>query len=393
MKDTQEDIQEGNVTVLDPEVSLIRGGPFYRAQCKARLILPRQWNLGRRVIFAVALGWIPVVLLTALFRSGALGTLLTDYRVTSRMLIAVPILLLGQVLMESRFRMIVSQVREDLVAPQNWRGFDGTIAGLMRLRDSVLPELAIASLVCLLIGLTFNERTGLASLWAVEGAHLTPAGLYYALVSRFIYQFLVGLGLWKWMLWTFFIFKMSRMKLQLRASHPDKHAGLGFLGMSVVAFAPVALAISAAVGATWRHEILYDGARLMSFKFPAIALLILAMLVAVGPLVLFVPKLAALRRKGILEYGSLAQLHSSEFHEKWILHRKGHEAEFLAAPEISSLTDLASSFHNIEEMKPVPVGKGSLLTPALSVVIPMLPAIAAVIPLKIILKSLLEAMK
>ena len=159
----------------------------------------------------------------------------------------------------------------------------------------------------------------------------------------------MGLCLWKWLLWTFFLFKLSRMKLQLMVSHPDKHAGIGFLGMSTVAFAPIAFAVAAAVGATWRYEILYAGAHLLSFKMPAILLLVLVLLIAVGPLLFFVPKLAPLRRKGILQYGSLAHLHSTEFHDKWILHRKGHEAEFLAAPEISSLTDLASSFQNIED--------------------------------------------
>jgi hypothetical protein len=385
--------REGNVAVLDPEVSLIRGGPFYRAQLRTRLILPRQWNLGRRLIFAVALGWIPLVILTALFQPGTVVALLTDYRVASRMLIAVPVLLLGQILMESKFRMIVSQVREDLIAPPDLPRFDETVGWLIRLRDSMLPELAIAALVCLHIALSFTGKISLGGPWAIEGAYLSPAGWYYTVVSQLIYQFLVGLCLWKWLLWTFFLFKLSRMNLQLMVSHPDKHAGIGFLGMSTVAFAPVAFAVAAAVGATWRYEILYAGAHLMSFKLPAILLLVLVVLIAVGPLLFFVPKLAPLRRKGILQYGSLAHLHSTEFHDKWILHRKGRELEFLSAPEISSLTDLASSFHNIEEMKPLPLDKGSLVAPFLAVAIPMLPAILAQIPVKVILKSLLEAMK
>jgi hypothetical protein len=390
-------IPGGNVAVLDPDVSLIRGGPFYDAQIRARLIRPHQWNLGRRVIFAVAIGWVPLVLLTALFAPGAVAALLTDYKVASRMLIAVPILLLGQVLMESKFRTIVSQAREDLVALADMPRFDEILATLTRLRDSVLPELAIAVLVCLHIALSVSGKIGLAGAWAAEGAQtvarLTPAGWYYILVSQLIYQFLVGVCLWKWLLWTFFVFRLSRMKLQLMVSHPDKHAGMGFLGMSTLAFAPVAFAITAAVGATWRYQILYTGAHLMSFKLPAIVLLVLVVLIAVGPLLFFVPKLAPLRRKGILQYGSLAHLQSSEFHDKWILNRKGHELELLAAPEISTLTDLAASFQNIEDMKAIPLDKGSLLAPAIAVVIPLLPAVMAQIPLKVILKSLLEAMK
>src|SRR5277367_4224167 len=371
----------------DAAVSLIRGGPFYRAQLKTRLIRPHQWNIGKRIIFAVAIGWVPLLLMTALFQPGAVVVLLTDYKVSSRMLIAVPVLLLGQVLMESRFRTVVTQTRKDLVAPADWPRFDATIVRFIQLRDSILPEFAITVLASLIVGDLFTQRTGLSGAWAVQGpqlsiaTHLTPAGLYYGLVSRMIYAFLVGINLWKWLLWTFFLFRLSRMNLCLMASQPDKHAGAGFLGMSAMAFAPIAFAAAAAVGASWRYEILHAGAHIANFKLPAFILLVVVALVALGPLAFFAPKLAALRRKGILEYGSLAHLHSTEFHEKWILHREGHEAEFLAAPEVSTLTDLASSFQNVEDMKPLLLNKGSLVVLILAVGIPMMPAVTAEIPL------------
>jgi hypothetical protein len=92
-----------------------------------------------------------------------------------------------------------------------------------------------------------------------------------------------------------------------------------------------------------------------------------------------------------LEYGPLAQLLSSEFREKWILHREGREAEFLNASEISCLTDLSSSYENIEAMQPFPLDKGSLIVLGLSVLIPLLPTVLAEIPLQVILKSLIQA--
>lgn len=119
----------------------------------------------------------------------------------------------------------------------------------------------------------------------------------------------------------------------------------------------------------------------------------MTLLIAAGPFAFFVPKLAPLRRRGILEYGSLAQIHSTEFHDKWILHRAGREPDLLNAPEVSTLTDLASSYQNVELMKPFPLDKGSLVTLVVALVIPILPAITAQVPLKVILKNLLEAMK
>lgn len=45
---------------------------------------------------------------------------------------------------------------------------------------------------------------------------------------------------------------------------------------------------------------------------------------------------------GILEYGTLGQLHSVDFHKMWILNRACDEAEFLTVPESSTLIDYAS---------------------------------------------------
>jgi len=148
--------------------------------------------------------------------------------------------------------------------------------------------------------------------------------------------------------------------------------------------APVMFAVAAAIGSNWRYQILAKGAHLANFKLEAAALLIIVLLIAIGPLVLFVPKLAAVRRQGILDYGTLGQLHSMDFHVKWILKRTGHEEEFLTAPEISSLTDYGSSYENIEKMQPFPVDKRAFIALALAVALPMLPVLLAEVPLKVV---------
>jgi hypothetical protein len=223
--------------------------------------------------------------------------------------------------------------------------------------------------------------------------HLTAAGWYGVVLCTPIFQFLLGLGLWRWLLWTIFAFTLSRTNLKLVPTHPDQHGGLGFLGMTSAAFAPIALSATAVIAATWRNEILYHGAHLTNFKLPAIVLVALITLVAFGPLAFFVPRLAGLRRKGILEYGILGQLHSTEFHEKWILHRAGHETEFLVASESSTLNDYGDAYDKINNMSPFLVDKGGLYTLAAAVLIPALPMILAEIPIGVVLSDLLKALR
>lgn len=78
---------------------------------------------------------------------------------------------------------------------------------------------------------------------------------------------------------------------------------------------------------------------------------------------------------------------------KWIRHRAGYEREFLAAPEVSTLIDLASSYQNIQKMQTLPFDKSSIVVLAVSFAVPMLSVILAEVPLATVVKDLLQALK
>ena len=378
------------------EVSLVRGGPSYRVQHAIGLVRPTEWNLGRRISFLIVVGWLPLFVLTALFNREGLVSLIRDYRVHARLLVAVPVLLVGELLMESRFRAVVGHLRRaGLLNELELAHVDEVIAALIRAHDSFVPEFII---VLLLIVHTATSYKGLvdATPWLsrASGAeiHLTAAGWYIVVVSSSIFQFLLGLALWKWLLWTYFAFKLSQRNLKLVPTHPDGHGGLGFLGLTSAAFAPIAFSATAVIAATWREEILHHGARLIDYRLPAIILVSLTALIALGPLAFFVPRLAGVRRKGILECGILGQIHSAEFHQKWIVHRAGHEAEFLVAPESTTLANYGRAYETIENMNAFPADKGALYTLAAAIAIPALPAILAEIPFAVVLSDLLKTL-
>lgn len=385
-------------TSAPAEVSFIRGGPFYRIQQALGLIAPNQWKLGSRVTCVLAVAWLPLLLITIIVNPRGLYSFLVEYRLHSRLLIAIPALLVGDLFMESRFQAVLAHIRRAaLLGVTDQEYMDEVLGTLMRARDAPLPELAI---LVLLIVHTATSYRGLVldpTPWLGQGSgadlHLTVAGWYAVFLSAPLFQFLVGLGLWKWLLWTFFAFKLSRRNLKLVATHPDEHGGLGFLGLTASAFAPVAFAATTVIGATWRYDILHHGAHLMDYRLDAIVLVVILGFIALGPLLFFVPCLAALRRRGILEYGILGQIHSTEFHEKWILHRAGHEAEFLQAPDSSTLANFGRSYEMVQQLKPFPADLGSLYTLAAAVAIPALPVILAVVPLAVVLRDLLHALR
>ena len=381
-------------TSADSYVSLVRGGPFYRVQEAMRLIGPDRWNLGRRIIFAIAVGWLPLVLITLLSDPRAVPGLLTDYPVNVRMLVGVPVLLVGQRVMEATFRTMVGQIRAaGLLSTSELQQMDQAIAKLARLRDSVIPELAIVVLAYAHVARAAVSYQGMARPWMINGMHGTAAGWYYVLVSQLLYQLLLGISLWKWLLWSLFLFRLSKLDLQLVPTHPDRHGGIGFVGLSPMAIVPTIFVAVTSIGATWRTAILRQGVHLMSFKPYGVALAVAILILSMGPLVLLVPKLLQLRLRGLLEYGILGHLQGTDFHKKWVMSRAGHEEEFLTAPDSSTVTDFGTTYQTIENMQPFLFDRGAFVAIILAFAIPMLPVVLAEIPFSAVLKGLLDAVK
>lgn len=380
------------------ELSLFCGGPLYRLQVALHLIRYPQWNLARRALCLLAISWMPLVIITAWLRPEDLSGLLKDYLVYSRVVIALPVLLIGQLLMETRFRVVIEHVREaQLVSDEDQHKLDSVIASLTRLRDSALPEMLIAASIFTEVVIIGPSRLITGPAWAVSrgstATHLTAAGWYYLLVSVLIYQFLVLLGFWKWFVWSYFLYRLSRMDLRIVATHPDLHGGLGFLGLAPVAFIPIAAAISLAVGAVWRYEILHTTASLASYLVSAIALVVVIFMFELAPLCFFVWKLSVLRQRAILEYGVLAQVHATDFHKKWISRREDGGKELSEVPNVTVLADFDVLYSNIKRMQPLPVDRNTLIGLALGVLVPLLPAVLAEIPLRVLVKELIVAVR
>lgn len=382
----------------DDDVSLFRGGPFYRAQAFIRLIGPGRWNLGRRVALILAIAWLPLVILTAMFSRENLVGLLRNYMVYSRIVVAVPVLLIGQYLMDDRSCSIVSHIRKaKLLAGDDLGKLNSMMAVLRRLRDSVFPELLIVVIIFVELAFAWKSKLPTAPDFAVyrDGgvARLTPAGWYYGLVSLFIYQFLLALNLWKWLVWSFVLVRLSRMNLNLVATHPDAHGGLGFLGLSAAGFTPIAFAVSCAIGGDWRDRILHYGASLSNFRLPAIILFVLMFMFALLPLGFFVTRLTLLRKTAMLDYGVLAQSQVVDFQEKWLSGRESNRDPQSTSQEVSALADLTVAYGHIKRMRPFPGDVGTLVGLALATAAPLFPVVLAEIPFSVIVKGLFEAVK
>ncbi len=375
-------------------ISLIRGGAFYSVEVKAGLIHPRTWDLQRRVPLAVAIAWLPLAILAA--TTGGfddLRALLLDYRVYSRAFIAIPLLLIAQLTMETRFREMAQHFLDaNIIRITDLSRFREIMQRTRRLRDWKLPELFIIIAVYVQIGYLVESGRVASAAWAVDAGSgaMTPAGYYAMLVTQALFLTLIAIALWKWLIWVDVLRQISRMHLQLDATNGDATGGLGFLSEIPRAFVPVVLGLSAVAGANWRAQILSGQLTLDFLKWPAAALAVILLLIFFLPLALFTPALLREKRLSTRVYGSMQHLVSLQFRRKWTP-RHQNVTELLDGPDVSSLADLSASFKNIEQMVAFPFRKSTCIAFLVALALPMIPVITTRIPLKQIMQGLFDA--
>ncbi len=383
------------------EFSLVLGGPLYQLLLRTRLARPHLDLLQRRVVAITLVAWLPLLVLSAL-EGRAFGLVgipfLKDLDAQVRLLVALPLLILAEKIIHERLRPAVTLfVEKGIVRPEDRPRFDEIVSSTMRWRNSVVLELGLLAFVFTVGHTLWAESVALhGETWFVRptgsGRTLSRAGLWYAWISLPIFQFILFRWWYRLILWCRFLFLVSRLDLDLSPSNPDRAGGLGYLGTSTAAFAPFLVAQSALVSAMVASRILQQGAQLQDFKLELGGALAFALLQALGPLMVFAPKLLGAKRRGLREYGLLADRYVKEFDRKWIHGGAAPAEPLVGSADIQSLADLANSCDVVRGMRPFPFGKETVIQLVVTVVLPGLPLVLTVIPLEELVKRLLGAL-
>ena len=365
------------------EFSLVLGGPLYQIWRRLFLSGPALELLARRMIGIPVVAWLPLLILTA-YQGLAVGhavavPFLYDIEVHARYLLAIPMLLIAEIIVHQRIRGIVRQfIETGIVTSEILPGFQAAIASTMRLRNSMFFELIMVVFVFGFGWTIWQGAKGLASsTWyaIADGAQyrLTPAGVWYVHVSIPIFQFLLFRWYFRLLVWFVFLKRVSRLPLRLTPTHPDRAGGLGFLGLGAHAFVPVILAQSVVLSAVIGSRILFQGKTLVAFQYEIVAFVILQLLFVLGPPCVFMKTLLGLKRQGRREYGILAARYTSEFHEKWIQGAAPPGEPLLGSSDIQSLADLGNAHETLRGMRLVPFPRDFVVQIAVAALLPILP--------------------
>jgi len=386
----------------DPgDFSLVLGGPLFQLWQRAHLSGNALQMVRRRIVVLVLVSWLPLLVLSIAeghaWGGGVALPFFRDIEVHARLLLAIPLLIAAELVVHQRMRLVVRQFLDRGLIPDAARArFDTAIASAMRLRNSLTAEVLLIALVYVFgVGLLWRAQVALdVASWyghSVDGwLHPSLAGWWMGCISLPLFQFLLLRWYFRLFIWTRFLWQVSRIELNIMPTHPDRSGGLGFLAMVSNAFAPLLAAQGVLLAGLMANRIFYAGATLLDFKLELIGLVTFMLFAILGPLLVFTPQLAAAKRNGLREYGTLAQRYVREFDQKWVRGGAPAGEPLIGSADIQSLADMGNSFEVLKGMRLAPFTLQTILQLAVTTLLPVLPLALTMVSLEELLSRLLK---
>src|SRR5262249_30063009 len=289
------------------DFSPVLGGPIYQLLRRSHLSGDALELLYRRIVVLTLVAWAPLFALALVAPASNRISFFHDIEVHVRFLIALPVLIAAERIVHSRIRAVARRfVEQRLTPPDALPHFHRAIESAVRLRNSVLIEIALLVVVYSAGLWVWNSRLayGTSTWYMMAGGrwNLTPAGYWYVFVSIPLLPFIMLRWDFRLFVWLRFLWHVSKLNLHLVPSHPDGRAGLGLLGRTVSAYSPILFAQGAMLCGLVASRIFYTGARLVSFKLQIAGFIVFFVFALLGPLLMFAPKMAAAKRKGLADY-------------------------------------------------------------------------------------------
>ena len=384
--------------------SLVKGGPVYRLFCRSGLCNQDLEPPFRRALVLASIVWLPLLLLTILggqFNSGVDIPFLSDIENHVRFLIALPLLLAGETfihrLLSPRIRNFVTR---NIVREADLPKFRAAIESAHRMRDSRAAEVVILLVVyavgAWIYGGWLASASAQSPTWYAtpDGSkwNLTLAGYWLIAISLPIFQFFLLRWYFRIIIWAVFLWRVSRLDLNLLATHSDGVAGIGFLNKCAYSFSYGLLAQGALLSGYIAGQAVHFGSDPRDHKLEAVGMLLLVLTSILAPLAVFAPRLISAKWDGGGVYGSLASRYTQSFDKKWIGEDSLNDEPLLGSQDIQALADLTNSYQVISNMRTVPFSTSDVLYFAGMTLAPLLPLLLFIFSLEDLVDRLIKVL-
>ncbi|HKX99894.1 MAG TPA: hypothetical protein VJL86_09280 [Steroidobacteraceae bacterium] len=379
--------------------SLTNCGPVDRALARVGLPSGDPPRLFVRAFLPAVLVWVPLLVLELVkppIEGGAAVSFFDDLSTHVRFLLVVPLLVLVEASIGRRTKQVASHfVEARLVSAADRPRFDALLRKAGRAFESAPVEAVIAGLAaCFVWSAVQNFRGDGLQFWfeemTPEGARLSAAGWWYV-IGSWLSSFLLLRWFWRYVVWCWFLQRLSRLDLQVLATHPDQSAGLGFVSFGHTAFAQLGFTVSCLVAGAIATRVLHEGASLLSYQWPLAAFVAISIALGLAPLAVFWRPLRMAKEAAVLVYGSFASKYIQDFHARWIGTQAG-ETPLESSGDVQGLADIGGSLDRVYDMRLLPISLKTAIAYAVAALAPMLPLLLLVMPLRDLLRLLMQAM-
>jgi len=374
-----------------PDFSLVLGGPLYQLYLRTRLAREPLELLHRRIIVITLWVWLPLAILTIVSGQAFGGVKVPfffDLDVHAKYLLGLPLLIAAELVIHRRLAPVPSLFLErGIISPEDRPRFDQILSSTRRLRNSVWIEVFLLIFVFTAGHVIWRNYTSLSiDTWyaaKIENAvRLTPAGYWYAFVSTPLFQFILFRWYFRLFLWYRFLWKVSRLNLQLLPNHPDRSGGLSFLGGMTLAFSIVLVAHTVILAGTLGNHIFHEGATLLNYKLEILGVILFLLLIVLTPLTFFLLLLRQMGRLGAKTYGTFASRYVRDFGNKWLGGQAPNAESPLGSSDIQSLADLANSYEVIGAIRSIPISRQTVVQMVILMAVPLFPLLLTMVPLE-----------
>lgn len=295
---------------------IARGGPFHELQRRAGLLASDGSGTRARTAAVAAIAWLaPLGLSLMIGRAfGPLETrpFLLDPGAWARFLVGIVLLVAAESRIEAMvWKCLSALLGIPIIAPSSRTGAIAAIQRARIRRDSSFAEVVCIVLAALLsVLVVYNARGQTSSSWAVtiaDGhASLTLAGWWSVIVSNTLFWFLLMRIFWRHAIWSLLLADIARLDLRLVASHPDKHAGIGFLAEYPNGYVSSTICLSIVLASAIAHQILHATFTATTFSVITGLWAVLVYLFFGLPLAGLAARVAKLKKETISVAGSRA---------------------------------------------------------------------------------------
>lgn len=264
---------------------------------------------------------------------------------------------------------------------------EGAIKRVERMRTSIEAEI-----VCVVMGIIFMLTWAIPlwlrqiNTWQVhfyDGVFTyTVAGWWVLFTFGPFVQYYWVRWFWKVVIWTTFLYHISKAKLNLAVGHPDRVGGLRFLGDAQAGFGVLIFAIGLMVVTFVFKKLLIDEVPIFDITniFIVFGFVTLAPCAFLAPLMIFTHKLHEAKLKGIQHYDVILTRFINAFEAKH-LHPTSTPSDPLAiTQELNALSGIVNLSGHVSNMRVLPFDLNTLSRLFASAATPMLPLIPKIVP-------------